>query len=121
MKVNTDGAASGGKAGIGLPFRNSEGDFSLIVAEGLRLGDNFWTECVAVVTGEEIAAERGWLNIWIETDSESIVKGFSNGKIPWRIRGRWWRIKQRCNVTLTHIWRGKSYCGCCFKERSSSM
>jgi len=57
----------------------------------------------------EIAKEKQWLNIWVETDSSLMVHAFnSNILVPWHIRNRWNNglvIIRSMNCVVTHIFR----------------
>ena len=55
-------------------------------------------------------AEFNWSNIWIESDSMSIVNLYNNGtgKIPWILRNKWLeaiRKARRMEVVVLHIFR----------------
>ncbi|KAL5725636.1 hypothetical protein ACHQM5_008760 [Ranunculus cassubicifolius] len=88
-----------------MSFRNSVGDFLLIVAEGIGIADNFWAEMVAIITGVEIALSKGWGNMWVESDSKSAVAAIHQDKIPWKLQGRWNQVKHQAIIHVSHIWR----------------
>ncbi|KAF9625109.1 hypothetical protein IFM89_019059, partial [Coptis chinensis] len=40
-------------------------------------------------TKVEMAISRGWLRLWVETDSEAASKAFTGGSVPWQLEARW--------------------------------
>lgn len=105
MKENTDGASLGnpGLSGISISFQNGIGEFILVIALGLGVEEIFWAECLAIVVATEIAMEKGWRWLWIETDSKSAMESFTSYRIPWRLKERWVscsRILQRLNYLI---------------------
>ncbi|KAL5699591.1 hypothetical protein ACHQM5_030471 [Ranunculus cassubicifolius] len=87
IKLNTDGAARGcpGPAGLGISCRNHQGDFLGIFTQGLGICNNYWAEFYAVLAAMELAQEKGWREIWIETDSKAVVSAIYSHKLAWRI------------------------------------
>ncbi|KAL5703692.1 hypothetical protein ACHQM5_022217 [Ranunculus cassubicifolius] len=73
---------------FGASFRNADGDFIAVLARGLGVNDNYWAESVAVVEAMEFAVSKGWLNLWVESDSLSTVQVFNSGAKPWKLKGR---------------------------------
>ncbi|MCH84036.1 ribonuclease H protein, partial [Trifolium medium] len=58
---------------------------------------SLFAELCGVLRAIEIAAQRNWLNLWIETDSSLVVLAFKNSSlIPWSLRNRW----PNCQVKL---------------------
>ncbi|CAJ2638119.1 unnamed protein product [Trifolium pratense] len=58
----------------------------------------------------EIAFEKNWLNIWLETDSSLVVAAFNNPTKPvaWPLRNRWQNVlfmTNHMNFFVTHIYR----------------
>jgi ribonuclease HI len=57
----------------------------------------------------EIANQKNWKNIWIESDSALLVLASKNSsKIPWDLRNRWLNVMAMCrgmNCMVTHIYR----------------
>jgi ribonuclease HI len=64
-------------------------------------------ELVAAVLAIEIAAQKGWTNLWLETDSMLIA--FQAAKVvPWSLRNRWddclsLSIISKMDFFVTHI------------------
>ncbi|KAF5190054.1 hypothetical protein FRX31_020352 [Thalictrum thalictroides] len=84
VKANSDGAAKGnpGQAGAGTVFRDHTVVVLLVISKGLGITTNFMAECEAVMICVEIALERGWHQLWVESDSRAAVLAFVSGKIP---------------------------------------
>jgi len=57
----------------------------------------------------EIAFQRNWKNVWIESDSSLVVMAFNNDSmIPCNLRNRWLNCKDflyHMNFVVTHIYR----------------
>ncbi|XP_058750770.1 uncharacterized protein LOC131623764 [Vicia villosa] len=71
-------------------------------------------ELLAAIMAIELAMERGWIKLWIETDCILVVKAFSNTNIvPWYIKSRW---RYCCAFTLqidfliSHTFREANFC-----------
>ncbi|KAL8530023.1 hypothetical protein ACS0TY_007193 [Phlomoides rotata] len=58
----------------------------------------------------EIACEKGWSNLWLESDSTYVVNVLKNRQslVPWRLLGRWHRIRRLLgdlHFVVSHIYR----------------
>ncbi|XP_058757179.1 uncharacterized protein LOC131630417 [Vicia villosa] len=116
FKCNCDGSFihdSSKVGGAGL-FRNYKGDFILSFAENLRCNSSVHAEFGAVIRAMEIAIDRGWQKLWIETDSSMVVKAFSNHcLVPFSFRTRWNYCLQNANfshIFISHIYREGNSC-----------
>ncbi|KAF5187370.1 hypothetical protein FRX31_023043 [Thalictrum thalictroides] len=91
IKINCDGASKGnpGQAGLGCVFRDCHGFFLLVKAKGIGFATNYEAECGAIMEGLEEAVKRGWLKVWVESDSTAAIQAFAHGSLPWRIAARW--------------------------------
>src|SRR4051812_10993501 len=80
VNLNIDGASKSnhGEAGIGGLFRDSNGQFILGFASYLGNASSMLTESKALLLGLYFAKELGTSNLWIESDSEILVK-YLNG------------------------------------------
>nr|ABN09155.1 Polynucleotidyl transferase, Ribonuclease H fold [Medicago truncatula] len=62
----------------------------------------------------EIAKQRGYSRLWIETDSKLAVLAFkSSNLIPWKIRNRWDNCMEYISniaFLITHIYREGNVC-----------
>ncbi|KAF9592152.1 hypothetical protein IFM89_012581 [Coptis chinensis] len=72
IKTNYDGAekCNPGNADLGVVYRNSSGDFMLVLKLGIKT--NYLVECLAILEGIECAIQRGW----VESDLEAGVAAF---------------------------------------------
>src|SRR3954466_2847479 len=88
IKLNIDGASKGnpGEAGIGGLFRNYNGDFIMGFASYLGTSTSIIAEAKAIYFGLHLAKENNLTNLWIESDSEIMVKILNGAmKPPWGI------------------------------------
>ncbi|CAL9007311.1 unnamed protein product [Prunus brigantina] len=98
VKVNIDGSwqSNGRKAGVGVVIRNSVGEFLGGMAAS-RVGHSaLEMEAEAAVLGLDLAANLGYSDVYVESDSKTLVDGI-NGEI----RHRAWTIRPSIEV----IWR----------------
>jgi ribonuclease HI len=112
IKCNTDGASSGnpGTTSCGGVFRNHFSDFVFAFAEPLGVQTSLFAETCGVLRAIEVAYENNWHNLWIETDSTSVVAAFTNPKklVAWSLRNRWKNVKfmlSQMNYIITHTYR----------------
>ncbi|XP_068316385.1 uncharacterized protein [Pyrus communis] len=88
VKVNTDGLAKGnsGHAACGGVFRDSAGYFLGGFSVSLGYHTSFYAELHAV----ELAHAQGWQNLWLESDSSSVISCFASGSFspPWSLQTR---------------------------------
>ena len=85
IKINTDGAAvkNPSKASAGGILRNGEGICFGCFAQFLGEGNVFFAELNAAMLAIEVAAARGFWNVWLERDSQLVLQAFnSNTVIP---------------------------------------
>ncbi|GAU51888.1 hypothetical protein TSUD_416730 [Trifolium subterraneum] len=112
FKCNTDGASSSNpvNASCGGVFRDHNADFVYAFAEPLGFASSYFAELCGAMRAIEIAYDKNWLNIWLETDSSLVVAAF---KIPtkpvvWPLRNRWRNVLfmiNNMNCFVTHIYR----------------
>ena len=78
LKDNTDGSVISGHAACGGLFRDHSGTFrgAFVCNIGTQFG--FYAEVMAIIFAIEYAARHGWRNIWLESDSTSALRIFSN-------------------------------------------
>jgi hypothetical protein len=90
MKCNTDGASTTDTTAYGSIFRNHLADFRGAFAENIGKNSAFFAEILGASRAIEIAYQNHWFNLWIETDSDLVVKAFNNhALIRWQRRNRW--------------------------------
>ncbi|XP_050113925.1 uncharacterized protein LOC126592246 [Malus sylvestris] len=92
VKVNTDGLAKGnpGPAACGGVFRDSAGYFLGGFSLSLGHRTSFYAELHAVILAVELAHVRGWKNLWLESDSSSVISCFASGSFSplWSLQTR---------------------------------
>jgi len=88
LKANCDdGAAASGATSCGGIFRNCKGQFLGCFAEGLNGGKTLVAELCGIMRTLELAQQRNYRYLWLETDSMISVLAFKNTDIvPWTIR-----------------------------------
>ncbi|XP_057779814.1 uncharacterized protein LOC130998415 [Salvia miltiorrhiza] len=112
IKVNTDGSAKGapGRIAAGGVFRDNfayvRGCFHIKGGSGFA----FEAELLAVITAINIAHDRGWLHLWVESDSMYVVRLLENRStnVPWRFLASWKQVLRRLHgfsLIVTHIFR----------------
>ncbi|KAL6221415.1 hypothetical protein ACLB2K_009166 [Fragaria x ananassa] len=112
LKLNTDGLAKGnpGPAACGGVFRDCFGNFIAGYCQGLSHQTAFFSELMAVIIGVELAYQLGWHQIWLESDSTSVLSCLSSSSFcpPWPLRVLWVNCLERIrkmNFLCSHILR----------------
>jgi len=66
------------------------------------------------MTAIELAASKGYWNVWLESDSQLVLQAFkSNMIIPWSLRNRWYNylvITHNMRFFASHIYREGNVC-----------
>jgi len=89
LKVNTDGSVINGLAACGGLFRDSLGTFRGAFYCNVGAQSVFYAEVHDIISAIEFAAQNGWTNIWLESDSTSALSIFSNSAlVPILLRNR---------------------------------
>jgi len=115
-KCNTDGAALGnpGQAACGGLFRNSSSVFIGGFAVNLGITSALCSELVGAMLAIEIAHKKGWISLWLETDSNLVFLAFKSPKIiPWHLQNRWSNcihLLSSMNFHVSHIYREGNKC-----------
>jgi ribonuclease HI len=111
-KCNTHDASCGnpGNASCGGVFRDDKADFLFAFAEPLGFESSFFAELCGALRAIEIAFDRNWLNLWLESDSSLVVAAFKNPNKPiaWPLRNRWNNVllkTSQMNFIVTHVYR----------------
>jgi ribonuclease HI len=111
IKCNTDGASKGnpGIASCGGIFRDHNANLIYAFAEPLGVESAFFAELCGALTAIELAFEKNWVNLWLESDSSLVVAAFKNPKNPvaWPLRNRWKNAmfmmsQMNCIITRTY-------------------
>jgi ribonuclease HI len=112
IKCNTDGASCGnpGIAACGGVFRDHHANFVYAFAEPLGVETAYFAELCGVLKAIEIAYEKNWANLWVESDSSQVVAAFKNPKnsIAWPLRNRWKNAifkMSHMHCIVTHTYR----------------
>ena len=91
MKANTDDVVvkNSPKIAYGGIFRNSYDFPTGCFAKNLSTDSAFIAEINGVMLATEMANDRNWQNVWLETDTMLLMMTFKNSPtIPWTIRNR---------------------------------
>lgn len=71
-------------------FRDSNGDFLGAFAYNLGNTKSLVAELNGVMYAIELANQKGWPLLWLETDSMLVTLAFkSKSNVPWQLRNRW--------------------------------
>jgi ribonuclease HI len=109
IKCNIDGALTSNASAYAGLFRKNNADFICAFASNLNISSAFSVELCGFMTAVEIAAARGWNNLWIETDSELVVMAYKEVKsVPWSLSNRWYNFLSRTSIMhfiVSHIYR----------------
>jgi ribonuclease HI len=112
IKCNTDGVSNGnpGIASCGGIFRDHNANFVYAFAEPLGRETAFFAELCGALKAIELAFEKNWVNLWLETDSTLVVAAFKNPNNPvaWPLRNRWKNamfMLSQMNCIITHTYR----------------
>ena len=112
LKVNTYGSVVGGLAACGDLFKDSLGTFLGAFSCNIGIASIFHAETLAIILAIEHAAQHGWRNLWLESDSTSALMIFSNSSlVPWLLRNRWNNARRLgIQVISSHIFREGNNC-----------
>lgn len=115
IKCNTNGAFAYDSTVVGsdVIFRNHLGNFVLTYAERFNCVSPLHAEFGVVIKAMEIAINRGWTKLWLETDSLLMTKALSNcSLVPWMFRSRWISCihPSHFNLVITHIYKEGNTC-----------
>ena len=116
IKCNIDGAAVGnlGPASCGGIYRDNSGEFLGDFAYNLGITNSLNAELNGAMYAIELAAQKGWGHIWLETDSTLVTLAFKNKKIvPCQLRNRWENcihLISSISFFVTHIYREENHC-----------
>lgn len=115
-KCNIDGAAQGspGSSAYGGIFRGHNAAALGCFSCNLDCSTSLVAELSATMNAIEIANNRGWFNLWIDTDSILVLKAFNRQDfVPSRLQSRWKNrmvIAKRLSRQVTHIYREGNHC-----------
>ncbi|KAL1562504.1 hypothetical protein AAHA92_05078 [Salvia divinorum] len=110
LKVNTDGSSFGTSSSCGGIFRDHRGKVMASFSTQLGEGTAFEAELAACINALDIASDRGWRKLWLESDCTRVVELlYSRSKdVPKKYEGTWMRVLDRLQhmeFRVTHIYR----------------
>lgn len=93
-KCNIDGSAKGcpGIVACGGIFRDGTGSILGCFALNIGISFSLHAKFLAAIKAIELAFEKCWRKIWIESDSSQVVAALKSNSIslvPWKLRNRW--------------------------------
>ncbi|CAL0322958.1 unnamed protein product [Lupinus luteus] len=92
ININCDGAARGcpGSAGGGAIFRNYKGEVLACFSDFYEIQDALYAELNKAIEAIQFAYKKGWMKVWLEVDSSTVVD-ILKGKIhpPWKLIKKW--------------------------------
>jgi len=111
-KVNTDGSVVANHAACGGLFRDHLGTFLGAFICYLDPDTVFSSEIQGYIFALEFAAQNGWYNIWLESDSGSALAAIKNhALVPVTLRNRWHNAcSLGVQVISSHIYREGNVC-----------
>jgi ribonuclease HI len=113
-KCNTDGSTNGNLSSCGGIFRNSDSELLLCFCDNTGQGNALHAEISGAMRSIELANTFNWKNLWLEADSELVIKAFKNPSIvPWSLKNRWMNcllLTSKMNFMATHIYREGNQC-----------
>jgi len=116
IKCNIDGACKGNPepSSCGGIFRNATAEFVGAFACNLGISNSLIVELNGAMMAIEIASQKGWQHLWLETDSMLVIAAFKSFKIvPWHLRNRWQNCLHLCSYMsffVIHIYREGNHC-----------
>lgn len=116
VKCNIDGASNGnpGPSSCGGTFKNNDADFLGAFALNMGISTSLCAELHSAIIAIEIAFNRGWNHLWLETDSMLVTLAFkSKSVVPWQLRNIWencLHLTSSISFFITHIYREGNHC-----------
>ncbi|KAK2443569.1 hypothetical protein QL285_014658 [Trifolium repens] len=116
IKCNCDGASleNTGFSACGGIFRNADSSFFGAYALNIGVSTSLKAELIGAMIAIETATNKGWSNLWLESDSMLVVLAFSSARIvPWSLRNRWDNcllLISNMNFYVSHIYREGNHC-----------
>ncbi|XP_058746496.1 uncharacterized protein LOC131619414 [Vicia villosa] len=115
VKINCDGAFTSfsNSSCVGIA-RNHDGNFLGAFASSLEIANSLMAELTSAMMAIELAYEKNWSNLWLETDSTTIIKAFNMPfLVPCTIRNRWLdsiNTVSNWNFVVSHVVREGNSC-----------
>ncbi|KAL8525168.1 hypothetical protein ACS0TY_014697 [Phlomoides rotata] len=112
IKINVDGGAAGSPGSLtgGGVFRDNFGVFRGCFAVSHGRGFSFEAGLASALFAIELAHDKGWKTIWLESDSTYVVQMLKSNNIDvlWSLVTRWHRVhwlRSDMNMVVSHIFR----------------
>jgi len=127
IKINTDGAATKNpsRAAAGGIFRNLDGACLGGFSQFIGPADALFAELTAAMNAIELAASKGFSNVWLESDSQLVTMAFNSKLVvPWELRNRWENCLQltyNMRFCSSHIYREGNTCADSFANFGLSL
>jgi hypothetical protein len=69
-------------------------------------------ELMGIILAMEMALEKGWLRLWVESDSQVAVRASKDHSIvPWNLRNRWRNcFSHQMQLLFSHVYREGNSC-----------
>jgi ribonuclease HI len=80
-KVNTDGSAIGQDTACGAIFRDSSGAYKGGFSNKLEFSSVLHVELMAIILAIETAFSKGWMHLWMESDSQVAIRASKDHSI----------------------------------------
>jgi len=113
-KCNTDGSTNVNLSSCGGIFRDSNSKLLICFGESTGIGNSLHAEISGAMRAIELANTHQWTNLWLEVDSELVVKAFKNHSlVHWHLKNRWLnciQISRTMNFMATHIYMEENTC-----------
>jgi ribonuclease HI len=111
-KVNTDGSLVDSGSTCGAIFRDKFGTYMGGFSCKLAYNTVLHAELMAIILAIEHALARGWLHIWVESDSQVAIRATKdNSIVPWDLRNRWSNcFSHHMCILFSHIFREGNCC-----------
>jgi hypothetical protein len=87
---------------------------TLFFTQNLGEGNALFIELNVAMSAIELAASKGYWNVWLETDSKLILQAFqSYTMVPWNLRNRWYNcllVTHNMRFMVSHVYREGNVC-----------
>jgi ribonuclease HI len=112
LKVNTDDSLIGSNLACGAIFRDKHGTYFGSFSCKINCQSVLHAELMAIILAIEQALERGWLHLWVESDSQVVIQASKNFSIvPWDLRNRWSNcFSHNMQLLFSHVFREGNCC-----------
>ena len=124
-KFNTSGSTSGIMSSCGGIFRENNSELLICFGENTGIGNALNVELSDAMRAIELANTHQRRNLWLEADSELVIRAFKNHDlVPYHLRNRWLNcmlLTRSMNFMATHIFREGNACANLLADASHSL